>query len=242
MLNVTSNSIGFDMEVVYAFCHRHYAGGEYTKVWNLKRAVRCMGSYQVHNHYSGYLKQFLRNHKAMGLNAPPFLSLNLLMDAHEASMASINLVDDDLSDLLIWLDVHGIFNTSAVLLLSDHGQYYGPYHNLFGAGTKEQRLPVFLLSLPNWYLHKHPEVHIHLQQNQQKLITAYDIYKTLIELPSFPSPVNYSRFGLANPPWAYNLFGSKIPSNRTCAEAHIPEYWCVCNRPFVGLKEDPFEW
>ncbi len=73
-----------------------------------------------------------------------------------------------------------------------------------------------------------------LVENEQKLLTVWDLYKTLKHLASFPRgadkldlPKGFADyFGNDSP--IYSLLADRIPANRTCTDARIPARFCAC--------------
>lgn len=137
--------------------------------------------------------------------------------------------DELLSKFLTTIMSSSLFENTVVVVRSDHGLQGGPAALEYS--TQQE--------------HAHPwsNVLFHesfndisidaLVTNQDRLVTGYDLYKTLIGLidGSFPSSDRYPV-----PTWSYNLFHEVVPPNRTCDEAKIPREYCPCE----GDKSDAF--
>lgn len=90
----------------------------------------------------------------------------------------------------------------------------------------EHHLPVLLLLVPQSLQRRYPHLKNHLLKNQQRFVTSFDIYATLMSIlhlddenqNSSPPHVRFSR----------NLFEEEIFVNRTCEDANIPPMRCIC--------------
>ena len=62
-----------------------------------------------------------------------------------------------------------------------------------------------------------------LHDNQDKLATGFDLYKTLTS-----SIVGQDTSIIPDPsPWAYHLWQDTIAANRSCVDAHVPLPYCI---------------
>ncbi|XP_072144682.1 uncharacterized protein [Dermacentor andersoni] len=129
-------------------------------------------------------------------------------------------LDLPLESLLRNLSSSGVLRRTALLVISDHGLRFGETRRT-EIGRVEDFTPSFFLALPEHFLRQHPEAAVHLQVNQRRLITAYDVHATLLtlaELPRFEPMVTDS---------GISLFRGISP-HRTCAEAAVPADFCAC--------------
>lgn len=116
---------------------------------------------------------------------------------------------------------------TVVMLLGDHGLHMGLYP-LTHAGSLEHHLPALFLVLPRALLAAaHRNVSEALAHNEQALITAYDLYRTLAVLPTLPALA--PRAPRVSRPSSRSLF-EHIPATRSCADAGIAPLRCICNR------------
>jgi len=157
----------------------------------------------------------------------------LLMEAHDGGrMTNIGMVDQPLADLLRGLKKSSATESTVIAILADHGGNNGVYHDVFGAGNAERRLPVLLLLVPARLLHTHPTLAPVLEHNQQMLVTSYDLFKTFRDILHYP----------AAPPgdsgWcdkrSFSLVRQRIPENRTCHDASVPPDHCLCGKSLAG--------
>jgi len=183
--------------------------------------------------FSNLLRQYVYGN--FFVNLQRFFLFNEIhaKDAHEGSMGNVGLIDGEMEHNLEWLVKSGDMERSAVFIISDHGQYYGPYADNTEVGTQEHSLPAFFMILPTWFLDRFPAARDRLTQNQHRLFASWDVYKTLAHLSTYPEHPDMKRLSMNDPPWASSLL-TEISINRTCREAGISEFWCVCNKSFYG--------
>lgn len=62
--------------------------------------------------------------------------------------------------------------------------------------------------------------------NQDRIVTGYDIYRTLRELMESTK----EKDGLKDvaPPWSYNVVRDAVPATRACTDAKVPLEFCPC--------------
>jgi len=144
------------------------------------------------------------------------------------------VADKPLATLLKSLDL----TNTVVTVLSDHGLHFGP-HLETEQGQFEHRNPVLQCVVPKQALQRHPKLRHALRINQRRLVTSWDIHLTLKHLTTYPSPA---------PAVAANHLSSSllepISAHRTCAEAGIPLFACLCAswRPIPYPEFSPEEY
>ncbi|XP_072142497.1 uncharacterized protein [Dermacentor andersoni] len=141
-------------------------------------------------------------------------------DVTHNNLKGIEIIDQPLEEFFRELSDAGLFENTAVLFLSDHGNRIGPYR-MSEIGRHEDKTPFCFIILPRRFLEEYPEAVVQLEVNQRRLVTPYDLHATLLSLstlPAFnPEPTNK---GL-------NVF-TAIPPERTCADAFIAPEFCAC--------------
>ncbi|XP_075750343.1 uncharacterized protein LOC142817165 [Rhipicephalus microplus] len=143
-----------------------------------------------------------------------------LTDFLHGDFNGAGVVDAPVESLLRNLSSSGVLRRTALLVISDHGLRFGSARRT-EMGRIEDLTPSFFLALPEDFLGKHPEAAVHLQVNQRRLITSYDVHATLLtlaELPRFEPVVTDS---------GISLFRGISPE-RTCANASVPPDFCAC--------------
>lgn len=92
-------------------------------------------------------------------------------------------------------------------------------------GLLEARLPFFGIWFPEWFYKLHPNIKSNIEYNAHAhiLTTPFDIYETLKDILE----ANYNgvqrHFTSRSQSHLY-----KLPTNRTCKTASVPDKWCTC--------------
>jgi hypothetical protein len=161
-------------------------------------------------------------------DVPKFAFLN--------SIAAHTYVDDlarmsaalEAVDAVLHNFTSGLFSSSTsrsggptvLLLHGDHGLQAGP-SSIEWSAQVEQRSPWAVLVMPRAVL---PAGNVTaLLANQKRLVTAFDLHKTLLGILARAGGEPH-----AAPTWAYDLSMEVVPENRTCDEARVPELYCAC--------------
>lgn len=115
-----------------------------------------------------------------------------------------------------------LINRTVIVFMADHGHRFSDIRQTL-VGLLEERLPMFLIRLPDWFYKKHPQIQRNLQTNTMRLSSPFDVHETLKDILK----MNYDG---TQRPW--NSRGLSmlypIPKNRTCNLAGIPEHFCTC--------------
>jgi hypothetical protein len=155
---------------------------------------------------------------------PKFAYLNTLA-AHDYSIdlglqpLALEAYDDYLSVFLAEMIARPDAKNTVIVLRSDHGLQGGPSPIDFSTQVEHMN-PFNNLIIPS----KLNDLSLQrLFYNQDKLVTGYDLYKTLRALVRRPgrSSSSLSKF-------SYNLLEEKVPPDRTCSDAKIPVSYCPC--------------
>ncbi|KAL1487299.1 hypothetical protein MTO96_008083 [Rhipicephalus appendiculatus] len=143
-----------------------------------------------------------------------------LTDILHSDFNGAGMIDAPVESLLRNLSSSGVLRRTALLVISDHGlRFDGPRRTEMG--RIEDLTPSFFLALPEDFLEKHPEAAVHLQVNQRRLITSYDVHATLLTLAELP------RFEPLVTDRGISLFRGISPQ-RTCANVSVPPDFCAC--------------
>ncbi|CAL8113259.1 unnamed protein product [Orchesella dallaii] len=142
--------------------------------------------------------------------------------------------DSQLLSTLKFLNSNNHLNNTALILVGGHGSRNEEVRRTH-QGQMEDRLPLAYIVLPEWFQSTYPRAWENLQENSEKLTTAFDIHETLkdlLDLSQLADPsIHYER--QANKRFK-SLYGSslfmKIPDTRGCIAAGIPQQWCICYR------------
>ena len=120
-----------------------------------------------------------------------------------------------------------------MIFLSDHGfrQYAFSKSSI---GETELNLPFLFLLLPKWFQDRFPALTAHARHNAHRLVSTYDIHKTLQHLLHLQT--NASEWNNDFPDADGNVSTTgislltEIPLTRTCEQAGIPDMYCTCLR------------
>ncbi|KAH3743723.1 type I phosphodiesterase/nucleotide pyrophosphatase [Pelomyxa schiedti] len=200
------------------WCLPEYAGlrGEsfdlFTGPWSLQR--RCLVGEQVHNRVFEYINLFRKTY----VDVPSFLLVKFT-EGHEPSGSVIGMIDKPLSQLLQTVDL----NSTAVILLSDHGLHMGILWSLgLSSSILENKLPGWFMLLPKWWTEgRNSADGIFLQENEQALVTPFNIFGTLLDLAGRDPPPRCSSY-------CQSAISYDLP-DRNCPGAGIPDKFCGCS-------------
>ncbi|XP_034253052.1 uncharacterized protein LOC117652330 isoform X2 [Thrips palmi] len=146
--------------------------------------------------------------------------------------------DDMYARFLGDLEATGLFNSTAVIFMSDHGLRFGSILSTY-QGHLENMLPPMYVVLPEWVRRRYPLAIHNLECNRHSLVTVFDLHRTLHNLMDLTSleqakvEADGARVAAAfaakggTPPRGISLF-TPIPAARTCSDAGIPTNYCAC--------------
>ena len=137
------------------------------------------------------------------------------------SNSEAGMIEPDLLSLLKDFRDQGYLNNTLLIVMGDHGNRYSKARALI-QGKLEERLPLFSLTYPPWFLARYPSINNNLRRNTNRLTSWYDVYATfrhMLIYPEEPSNLTHGKSLL-----------QEIPLSRTCADATIEPHWCPCLR------------
>ena len=91
------------------------------------------------------------------------------------------MADQPSLDLLKRMKQKGDLDNAVLLFLSDHGLRLGSYPKTF-EGSLENNLPFLFIKFPDWFHAEFPELVANVGVNARRLVTPFDIGKTLKHL------------------------------------------------------------
>ncbi|XP_022208108.2 uncharacterized protein LOC111064667 [Drosophila obscura] len=136
----------------------------------------------------------------------------------------------------------GILNHTLLLIVSNYGLKDGDATTFSASnqGRLEANQPLAIIAYPEWLEERYPLAVKHLKTNARRLVTAYDLHATLLDMPHMTAledkEIRSRSQQLENPlmaehmPRGISLF-LPIPEQRDCSMAHIPAEYCLCHRP-----------
>ncbi|KAJ8983434.1 hypothetical protein NQ317_005899 [Molorchus minor] len=176
----------------------------------------CTGNIPRHKVMLNEIKDFFDIYRTM----PKFL-----FGFHgELSHDDYNLVgvaDEDFKEFLTELNKSGALDNTILIVMADHGHRFAEVRNTI-QGKQEERLPFFSFTFPKSFREKHKKIYQNFLENQDKLVTPFDIYTTLRNV------LNLENTGMADISQRSVSLFSKIPEERSCAHAYIEPHWCAC--------------
>ncbi|CAH1112093.1 unnamed protein product [Psylliodes chrysocephalus] len=124
------------------------------------------------------------------------------------------------------LSTNGHLENSIMVFFSDHGFRFGKMR-LTPTGWFEERLPFIHVWIPENFRKAHVEEYQYLLENTETLTSPYDLYMTMQHIIYLYNP-NFVPQPAAGCSRCSSLF-EKIPPERTCKDAGIPEHYCTCS-------------
>lgn len=177
---------------------------------------RCLYGKEVNEYVFEYAKDFWKKYK----ENRKFARLSFI-EGHELTAEVIKYLDDPLYQFLNEFIEEGYLNNSSIIIASDHGLHYGIYVNTQSEDALiENFLPLLIFLLPN---NRNNKIELEeLYINQDKFITSFDIYNTMIFIAEGNKNSNH------NSKYGNSLFGYINPKGRNCLKYQIEEKYCKC--------------
>ena len=170
----------FDHEINEIFCDPNYVYPD--KFFNNLRGMnsvtkRCLYGKETYKHLFDFGEKFLKAYEDY-----PRIFLRLaFIQAHEATLEVIKYMDKDLSIFLSDFIEKYYDKNSAIFIVSDHGNGMTMFRG--EDWLKEISFATFFMMLPN---NPNNNININIiRENEQKLVTPYDIYNTLLDMIGF---------------------------------------------------------
>ena len=136
-----------------------------------------------------------------------------------------------MSDFLEKLHDEGLMKDKLVIFGGDHGNRFTWSRTSLG-GRFEERMPFMAVSLPKSIRDSEPQWQENMENNKEKLISNFDLHLTIKQFLSnkYKNKYNKSKEKVTHQQSEREPLSilEAIPSNRTCGEAGVPEYYCVC--------------
>ena len=140
-------------------------------------SLRCLYNKITTVYALEYGEQFWRKY----IKNRKYLSINL-EDGHEGSMKILKYSDEYLYNFLHTLYNDNLLNSTSIFLLSDHGTHSPSLYYITEFYHIERYLPMFYLICNDRKNISYDEQYTNMNNNQQILITGFDIYNTIENL------------------------------------------------------------
>ena len=186
------------------------------KYMNNVSYVKCEKEMFMTRLIMDYLQRFVSTIKSQ-----PFLAFMYLVELSHDDLTLGRRLDELYLDLFKSLERLKIWENTILLFYSDHGARFGDVLKS-PVGRLERRLPMLYIALPQAFKDMFPHFVKNLKKNEDKLVTAYDIHRTLQDIIDLSNGAQAQRGAMAQ-----NLF-SEISKQRTCKSANIPLQFCTC--------------
>lgn len=185
-----------------------------------KSSSLCYKNKPKHVVQLDYLKQFVTAYKGKR----KFMFSMLAELCHEYPNFLAN-GDEDFLDYLKWLKDGGHLDNTILIFFSDHGARIDEIRNTF-VGRIEVRMPLMQIVVPDRLRSAYPTLNESLTANTQRLSVPFDVHQMLIDVLSqnFENPTTSYVDGRIR---GQSLL-KKLPVERSCAEAWVPENYCAC--------------
>ena len=177
----------WDHENVAMFCDPSYMDRKslysiYKGVYSLLR--RCFYGKEVHDYIFEYGTKFWETYP----DNRKFLRIGF-NDGHESTFEVLKYLDDPLYEFLNTFYQKGYLKNTALILVSDHGNHMPGIYNLFLSEQYETERVLgnlFLIINSDILFNEKKETfkifNENVMENQQSIITPYDIYDTLVHI------------------------------------------------------------
>ncbi|CAG5121545.1 unnamed protein product [Candidula unifasciata] len=185
----------------------------------------CYGNQPEMKFLLNYVSKFLDT-----FSDKPVFAVAMLSKPSHDHVNEVKMIDEYVYNFYHYLNQKGHMNRSLVISFSDHGVRWGPLRNAKN-GNFDSRTPYTILTFPDWFLKKYPDVAANLEVNSRRLTSHFDTHATLLDLLYFKSNLTPQVASLRH---GISLF-EKIPWDRTCKDASIPLEYCMCG--YTGLEE-----
>lgn len=167
-----------DHELVAPFCDNSFFDltGPY-KIFNgpFCMARKCLWGKDTVSYVTDYVKQMFDKYP----NNNKFF-LASLVDSHEGSGETVKYIEDDLLDLLNYLDKNNHLEDTFVTIMGDHG-FFMPgtlYQYMYFKDFQiEMTTPSLFMLLPK-KANNYFDIDKYLKSNEQSMITTFDLYET----------------------------------------------------------------
>ena len=211
----------FDHENIAMFCDPNFHNLEnpftpYLGPYSIKR--RCLYGRDTFDYVLEYGEKFFDTYK----DERKFLRV-AFQDAHEGTGEVVRYLDERLGVFLESFLKKGYLDDTAVFFVSDHGNNMIGFYNVFQVEdfVMEKTLASWFMILPNKETSEEVK---NIVDNQQKMVTPYDIHDTMLYMIGFEEGSKYhSRFGTS-------IYKSVNAKERDCIryQQDMKPQWCRC--------------
>lgn len=225
----------YDHENVALFCDRNYYDTGYSLITGINSIFhRCLYGKEGYEYAFEYAELFWNKYEENN----KFFRLHIY-EAHELTLELIKYADNNIYNFFKKFIDNGYFNDTLLIVVSDHGNNFGSYYSIFEGEDKniEGMLPIFLVLIPNKRIIYDSGLYNNLFENQQTLVSAYDIYNSIIFASCsdyndiITEPQNTFNKGDIYSWRGYTIFNLIDYKGRSCYNPKLDIYptYCVCD-------------
>ena len=142
-----------------------------------KHSIKCLYGKVNGYHLYEYGNQFWRKYK----KSRKYLNI-IINDGHEGTLEALKYIDDIIFNFLNNLYKDNYLKDSSIFLLSDHGVGMPSFYYFYDFYKIEGNLPMLYMIINDRINISYTKQYKYLIKNQQTLITAYDIYNTIVNI------------------------------------------------------------
>ena len=165
----------------------------------------------------------------------PFFAFSFLIQTTHNDFNRAKTLDAHLKEFFVRLKPY--LDDTIVILMGDHGNRFGDVLQT-KIGQIESRMPLFGISLPKSLKKSAPELENYLDRNKQRLVTWLDVHEMLLDVVN-NNFTSYKNTRDPNLTKTYSPWREEVSSKRSCSDAQIPNFHCVCDlRAIVSTNID----
>ena len=142
-----------------------------------QNSIKCLYGKNNADYLFEYGTQFWRKYKTNR----KFLTI-IMNDGHEGTLEALKYVDNIIFNFLNNLYLDNSLKDSTIFLLSDHGVGMPSIYFFYKFYKLEEQLPMLYMFVNDMKNLSYNKQFKNIFENQQTLITAYDIYNTIVHI------------------------------------------------------------
>ena len=209
----------FDHENIAIFCDPNFFNPEnpftpYMGPYSVRK--RCLYGRNTYEYVLDYGEKFWETY----INEKKFLRV-AFQDAHEGTGEVARYLDEYLAEFLLKFEKRGWLENTAIFFVSDHGNNMIGFYNIFNCEDfiKEKTMATWFMLLPK----KLEEYDENVTQNQDLMVTPYDIFDTMLSLINVKDVKSYN---------GKSVITEVVDGeNRNCKtyKLDLLDFWCRCD-------------
>ncbi|KAI6218669.1 hypothetical protein M3Y99_01695400 [Aphelenchoides fujianensis] len=200
----------------------------------------CYNDQPMHSVQLRYFQELVQKYDGKRL----FFALNWLTELAHDWLSQVSSADEDFERFLLDGEEH--LKDAFFFMFSDHGHRFDPIRQTL-VGRLEERMPFFSVHVPRRLVAEVPELKQTLEWNSKQLASFFDLYVTMRDLLDLQERNAWNELRDGEQPTArFRSFSPRglsllrrLPADRQCAEAGIPDEYCICQSEKPIGVDDP---